>query len=290
MMSDEMNKKETVVVAFKGLDLNLRCRDYQFEIGKSYTHEGDVKRCESGFHSCEYPLHIFDYYHPASTRFALVEASGKIDREEDGDTKLASAKLHIKAEIKIPDLVTAAIKWITDKCDLVKASSATGSRSASSATGSRRASSATGSQSASSATGDQSASSATGDQSAASAIGYRSASSATGSQSAASATGYQSAASATGYQSASSATGDQSAASATGYQSASSVTGKNSVAINIGIEGKAKADKNGAIILCNHDSDCNIRHIRASKVGENGIKPDVWYVLNDAGAFEEAAR
>ena len=254
MMSDEMNKKETVVVAFKGLDLNLRCRDYQFEIGKSYTHEGDVKRCESGFHSCEYPLHIFDYYHPASTRFALVEASGKIDREEDGDTKLASAKLHIKAEIKIPDLGTAAIKWITDKCDLVKASSATGSRSASSATGS---------QSASSATGDQSASSATGDQSAASAIGYRSASSATGSQS---------------------------AASATGYQSASSVTGKNSVAINIGIEGKAKADKNGAIILCNHDSDCNIRHIRASKVGENGIKPDVWYVLNDAGAFEEAAR
>jgi hypothetical protein len=57
--------------------------------------------------------------------------------------------------------------------------------------------------------------------------------------------------------------------------------------MNIGIFGKAKADKDGAIVLCNHDSDYNIRHIRASKIGENGIKANTWYQLNDAGEFVE---
>ncbi|MGE5512444.1 MAG: hypothetical protein ACM31O_14445, partial [Bacteroidota bacterium] len=129
-------------------------------------------------------------------------------------------------------------------------------------------------------TGDRSASSATGDWSASSATGYRSASSATGDRSASSATGDRSA---------SSATGDRSASSATGNRSASSATGKNAVAMNIGFAGKARAGKGGAIVLCNHDDNYNIRHIRAAKVGENGIKPDVFYILNDAGEFEESA-
>ena len=249
------------IIAYKGFDMNMKCRDFQFEIGKSYTHDGDVKKCKSGFHSCENPLDIFDYYEPATSRFAHVEISGAIDRETDGDTKCASSNLHIVAEIGIPEIVTNAIKWITTKCDPAKTRHATG---------------------------DQSASSATGDQSASSATGYHSASSATGDQSASSATGYRSASSATGYQSASSATGDHSASSATGYQSASSATGKNSVAMNIGISGKAMAGKNGAIVLCNHDKNFNIRHIRASKVGENGILPDTFYVLNDTGEFEIA--
>ena len=59
--------------------------------------------------------------------------------------------------------------------------------------------------------------------------------------------------------------------------------------MNIGVFGRAKAAEGGAIVLCNHDADYNIRHIRASKVGENGIKPDVFYILDDAGEFKEAA-
>ncbi len=58
--------------------------------------------------------------------------------------------------------------------------------------------------------------------------------------------------------------------------------------MNIGIFGKAKAAKDGAIVVCNHDNEGKLRHIRASKVGENGIKPDTFYVLNDAGEFQEA--
>ncbi|MFA6204502.1 MAG: hypothetical protein WC710_15090, partial [Gallionella sp.] len=175
----EAEKKDAAIIAYKGFDKDLKCRDFQFEIGQTYRHEGDVEICAAGFHSCEYPINVFDYYPPTS-RFGLVEASGKISKQNDGDTKIASAELHIKAELKIPDLITAAIKWITERCDPVKAQRSKGDQSASSATGDQSASSATGYQSASSATGYQSASSATGDQSASSATGNKSASSATG--------------------------------------------------------------------------------------------------------------
>ncbi|MBF6967107.1 hypothetical protein HN241_14145 [Acinetobacter baumannii] len=181
------------------------------------------------------------------------------------------------------------------------ASSATGYNSASSATGYKSASSATGYKSASSATGYKSASSATGDNSASSATGYKSASSATGDNSASSATGYNSASSATGYKSASSATGYKSASSATGNWAASLTTGHYSesqikdqesdqygVAIATGYEGKAKASEGSAIVLTHRNSYGEILHIRASKVGENGIKADTWYQLDANGQFVEA--
>lgn len=74
---------------------------------------------------------------------------------------------------------------------------------------------------------------------------------------------------------------------ATDYQSASSATGANSIAMNIGRFGKSKASKNGAIVVCAHDDDGNLVHIRASKIGDNGIKPDVFYTLNKDGEFVE---
>jgi hypothetical protein len=107
-------------------------------------------------------------------------------------------------------------------------------------------------------------------------------------ESPASATGYQGAASATGYQGAASATGVRGAASATGYQGAASATGKASVAISTGWSGRAQAAEGCAIVLAHRDDDGNIVHIRASKVGDNGIKPGVWYELDSYGQFVEA--
>ncbi|HFR9155151.1 TPA: hypothetical protein ACHYEI_004521, partial [Yersinia enterocolitica] len=106
--------------------------------------------------------------------------------------------------------------------------------------------------------------------------------------SAATNTGYQSAATNTGYQSAATNTGYQSAATNTGDLSAAEVSGSQSVAASFGEDGKAKASENGAIVLCYRNDDGEIIHIRASKVGENGIKPDVWYSLNENGEFKEA--
>ncbi|ENC6660113.1 hypothetical protein ABKY47_004651, partial [Aeromonas hydrophila] len=100
--------------------------------------------------------------------------------------------------------------------------------------------------------------------------------------------GYQSAATNTGNQSAATNTGYRSAATNTGYQSAAKVEGVASVASSTGSEGKAMACEGSAIVLCYRDEDSGaIIHIRASKVGENGVMPGVWYRLNEKGDFVE---
>ncbi|ELP3874014.1 hypothetical protein QUK65_001805 [Salmonella enterica] len=108
-----------------------------------------------------------------------------------------------------------------------------------------------------------------------------------GSWSAATNTGNRSAATNTGYQSAATNTGYQSAATNTGDCSAAEVSGSQSVAASLGIEGKARASEGGAIVLCYRDEDGELIHIRASKVGENGIMPNTWYQLDKDGEFVE---
>ncbi|EDU7761287.1 hypothetical protein CGE55_002314 [Salmonella enterica] len=107
----------------------------------------------------------------------------------------------------------------------------------------------------------------------------------TGNRSAATNTGDQSAATNTGYQSAATNTGNWSAATNTGDRSAAEVSGSQSVAASLGIEGKARASEGGAIVLCYRDEDGELIHIRASKVGENGIMPNTWYQLDKDGEF-----
>ncbi|ELQ5144771.1 hypothetical protein R2Z60_004529 [Salmonella enterica] len=82
-------------------------------------------------------------------------------------------------------------------------------------------------------------------------------------------------------------TGDRSAATNTGDCSAAEVSGSQSVAASLGIEGKARASEGGAIVLCYRDEDGELIHIRASKVGENGIMPNTWYQLDKDGEFVE---
>ena len=299
---------QTTITAYKGFDSDWKCRGFQYEVGKTYEHMGEVKACQSGFHACEHPLDVFGYYPPAGSRFALVEQSGITDKGRDGDSKIASRTISIKAEIDIPYLVKAAIDFTKSKCLPIDpsspasatgdrgAASATGERGAASATGGYGAASATGYKGAASATGYKGAASATGDYGVASATGYRGAASATGEQGAASATGGYGATSATGYKGAASATGDYGVASATGYKGAASATGdygvasatgEASVAISTGYGGKTMARNTGAIVLVSRDASGNIKHIRASKVGDNGIKPDTWYELDDEGQFVE---
>ncbi|EPQ2669294.1 hypothetical protein CAZ14_29315 [Pseudomonas aeruginosa] len=302
MASKKKAASEEVVTAYKGFKQDLTCLGYQFEIGGTYKHEGEVEACASGFHSCEYPLDVFGYYAPGDSRFAIVKASGQLSRHDD-DSKIASATLVVEAEISMPTMISRAIDWVMSKVDksveqtvvggtasntgYQSAASNTGYQSAASNTGYQSAASNTGNYSAASNTGNRSAASNTGDYSAASNTGYRSAASNTGYQSAASNTGNYSAASNTGYQSAASNTGYQSAASNTGNYSAAEVSGKESVAASLGIEGRARASAGSAIVLCHRDDEGRLIHIRASKVGENGVEPDTWYQLNAEGEFVE---
>ncbi|HBO9364382.1 TPA: hypothetical protein L5D99_002636 [Pseudomonas aeruginosa] len=275
MASKKKAASEEVVTAYKGFKQDLTCLGYQFEIGGTYKHEGEVEACASGFHSCEYPLDVFGYYAPGDSRFAIVKASGQLSRHDD-DSKIASATLVVEAEISMPTMISRAIDWVMSKVDKSVEQTVVGGTASN-----------TGYQSAASNTGYQSAASNTGNYSAASNTGNRSAASNTGDYSAASNTGYRSAASNTGYQSAASNTGNYSAASNTGYQSAAEVSGKESVAASLGIEGRARASAGSAIVLCHRDDEGRLIHIRASKVGENGVEPDTWYQLSAEGEFVE---
>ena len=165
------NAASEVVQSVKGFDLNWRCRDYQFEVGKTYTHDGEVNACESGFHACEYPLDVFGYYAPGQSRYALVQQSGALSRH-GSDTKVASGKITIEAELKLPDLIARAIKWIFAHAKPEDTEHATGARGAASSTGTRGAASSTGDYGAASSTGYQGAASNTGYQGAAMAIGF----------------------------------------------------------------------------------------------------------------------
>jgi len=151
-----MSTQDKPIVTYKGFDKNLQCRGFQYEVGKEYEHDGEAKACNSGFHACEYPLDVFGYYEPAGSRFAVVEQSGQLSRHDD-DSKVASTKIKVTAEIGIPGIVRAAIEYTMARAKPVKGSVTRKDNAASAATGYRGAASATGNWGAASATGDRGA-------------------------------------------------------------------------------------------------------------------------------------
>ena len=110
--------EEKKITAYKGFDQDLKCRDFQYEVGKEYEMDGNIKCCERGFHACESPLEVLDHYFFLSNgkmaRFCEVEQSGNIDREND-TTKIASSRIKIKAELKFGDLIKAGVEWLKEK-------------------------------------------------------------------------------------------------------------------------------------------------------------------------------
>ena len=148
--------------AYKGFDENLKCRDFQYEIGKTYE-EPTVELCEKGFHACEYPLDVFEYYAPGNmSRYCEVDLDDVSDKKSNKDSKRCGKKIAVKAEIGIAGLVKAAVKYTMEKAIPENSKHATGDQGAASATGWRGAASATGYRGAAYATGYQGAASATG--------------------------------------------------------------------------------------------------------------------------------
>ena len=106
------------ITGFKGFDKDLKCRNYQYEVGKEFEEEGKIEACSKGFHFCENPFDVLGYYPPStkkgSSRYCIVKGSGNIDRDGD-DSKVACSKLHISAEIGLKGIIEAGVKFILDK-------------------------------------------------------------------------------------------------------------------------------------------------------------------------------
>ena len=239
-MSNKKVKEDAVssnpVVAYKGFNKDWKCLDFQYAVGNTYEHKGSVAACKQGFHACEIPLDVWNYYPPNSSVFAVVEADGKIDRKADGDSKLAAGKITVKAELKLLDLIKLQVTWTRDR-----AKDATSGYSAHSATSGYHANSATSGNYANSATSGDSAHSAT--------------------------------------------SGDSANSATSGYHANSEAKGDKAIAANAG-NGKARAGLGGAIFIVERNDELTILSVFASKVGENGIKPNTWYVLRDGKPVE----
>ena len=259
-----------VIKSYKGFNKNMTCRGFQYEEGKEYEEE-IVEVCDHGFHVCEYPLDCLNYYYPNESVYHEVEQSGEIQKHND-DTKVASTKIKIGAEISIAGLVKAAIEYTVKR---VKKDAESDEK--------------------------HGASSATGYYGASSATGYYGASSATGYKGASSATGYKGASSATGTYGASSATGTCGASSATGYCGASSAEDKDAVAVAWGYKSKAKGVLGAFLVFAdweytgseddteydrNNQSAWVLNGAKMVQVDGENIKPNTWYTIENGEIAE----
>lgn len=101
------------IKSYKGFDKNLRCRDFQYKIGGIYEMDGEIKVCSRGFHACESPFDVFDYYTMIDSRFCEVEQDGNISKE-DRRTKICSSKIKIKTELKLADMINLGVEWLKE--------------------------------------------------------------------------------------------------------------------------------------------------------------------------------
>ena len=257
------------MIVYKGTDKDMKCRDFQFELGKEYVEE-EAKLCYKGFHGCEYPLDVFAHYAPADSRFFVADLDGVTDEEAEDDSKRVGTKIKLRAEIGIAGVVKAAVEYIKEKAESSKNQ--------------------TGNYSAATNTGYRSAATNTGNYSAATNTGYRSAATNTGNCSAATNTGNYSAATNTGYRSAATNTGNYSAATNTGDCSAATVDGKESIAIVTGVDSNASGALGCWLVLTDrggwNGDTFPIKEVRAVKVDGETIKPGVFYKLENGEVVE----
>ena len=246
-------KTETVVTAYKAFNADWTCRGFQFEVGKTYEMEGPIVACERGFHACTFPADIWSYYDIGTSKIARVSVTDPVSHS--GDSKVASAKITIEAELSIPEWIGETVKAVFDLCG--KAKKKDGLTDAASGYASKLA-----------ASGDASKLAASGD----------------GSTLAAS--GYASTLAASGYASKLAASGNDSTLAASGNDSTLAASGYASIVMGAGYGCRAKAGASGAIALTWYDG--KRPQIAVGLVGEDGIKPDTWYEVRD-GKLAECA-
>ena len=85
------------IKGWKVFNSNLKCRDFQFEVGKRYKHKGSIEMCASGFHFHENRSNLFNYYDfEESNRICEIIARGDV---ETGDDKSVTNDIEIVKEL-----------------------------------------------------------------------------------------------------------------------------------------------------------------------------------------------
>lgn len=299
--------------AYKGFDRDLKCRGFQYEIGKEYE-EKEAEACEKGFHACANPLNVLQYYPPChENRYCEVEQDDNFSESGD-DSKIASTKIEISNEISLEELIQAAmdksgeseiysvntgdhtVAENAENCSIALnkgyGSIATNAGHYSLATTIKSFTIAANTGDYSVAWGQEAHSIAAniGEGSAALSGGYRSIAANTGERSAAISYGEDSVAINVGNQSTAINKAAKSVALNMGGRAEASVTEEGSIAIATGIQSRAKGGLGSAIVLVERTTWNGYRYplnnIKAAIVDGEKIKADTWYTLRN-GEFVE---
>ena len=280
-----MNKP---IKSYKAFDKNMKCRGFQYEVGKEYDMNGDIQCCKRGFHACESPMEVWDYYDMLTSRFAEVEQSGKISTGADS-TKICSSHIKIKAELKLADIINIGVKWLKDLTapSKVKADGAElndngvrGAKIGSSGDYAKIGSSGYSAQIGSS--GDSAQIGSSGDSAKIGSSGY---SAQIGSS------GYYAQIGSSGDYAKIGSSGDSAKIGSSGYYAQIDSTGEDSVIMCAGEGSVAKAKIGSWITLAEWERDgrkgCLVPVcVKTERVDGIKIKPDTWYKLQD-GEFVE---
>jgi len=274
--------------AYKGFDKDLKCRDFQYEVGKEYEEE-DAELCASGFHACENPLDVLDYYplvdkDANSNRFGEVDLDAADEKKGD-DSKRCGKKIKIVAEIGIKGIIQATVEFFFASNEATKIGKDTkevskelnsklaaagddsklvasgyrphlassGDRSLLAAAGNRSHLAASGDDSHLAAAGDRSLLAAAGDDSHLAASGYNSQLAASGDDSKLAASGDDSHLAAAGDRSQLAASGDDSHLAASGYNSQLAASGDDSKLAASGDGSKLAASGYGSKLAASGD-------------------------------------
>ena len=250
------------MIGYKGFDQNWRCRDKQYEVGKTYEEEKAVL-CQEGMHFCENPFDVFTYYSSSDrARYAEVEADD-VSPEKDIDSKRVCKKLTIKAELNIIGIVKAGMAYIKEHIDVEKIKEKVLLNSSTAAT--------------------------SGNSSTAATSGYRSTAATSGYRSTAATSGYSSTAATSGNSSTAATSGYSSTAATSGNSSTAIVEGDDSIAISVGIEGRAKGAVGCWLVLSEWgkvEVGYKRKSVKCFYVDGKNIKADTLYMLKNGEPVE----
>ena len=291
MTKKSTNQTTTITMrAYKGFDLNFKCREFQFAVGGEYKHGGPVVPCDSGFHACTRAIDVWNYYQPAESRYAEVELSGTVVPHSD-DSKHAASNIKIIRELSNKEFLALVLaemfaetqvdapdaQSVCPVCNPGNAKNASSGHYATNASSGDSATNASSGHSATNASSGHSAKNASSGHSATNASSGDSATNASSGHYAKNASSGHSATNASSGDSATNASsGDYAKNASSGDSAKNAATGENSVIAAAGANSQAKGAIGTWISLAEYE-DINCVGFATGCIGQDGLEPDVWY-------------
>jgi hypothetical protein len=158
-------------IAYKGFNKDWTCRNFQYEVGKSYKIDDNIEMCKNGFHCCENPTDVFNYYNDIDGKYAEVIILGKHIKEND---KTVTAELKITKELSFWDIFKLNMKIVVDLCVKSQHANASGDEAHANTSGYKAHANTSGDEAHANASGDEAHANTSGDEAHANASGKNS--------------------------------------------------------------------------------------------------------------------